>query len=412
MGRIFAVLRSGAWVTRERMQLVSLAVLLASLLGLAFLILTASGLNDYQGRPLGTDFSSFYAAGTYVHDGRPELPFNPAAQHAREQTLFGAETPFYSWAYPPFFLFVAAALALLAYPLALLTWQGVTLLAYLATIRGIAGVTDARADRLWLLLALAFPAVFVNVGHGQNGLLSAALLGGALVLMPTRPVLAGIFLGLLAYKPQLGLMIPIALAAGGRWKSIAAAAATIAALALATLLAFGPDVWRAFFASSQFARVVLLETGDVGWHKMQSVFAWVRMWHGPVALAYTLQGAVTLGVAAALAWLWRSDAAYSLKAAALAVATVLATPFSLDYDLTLLAPAIAFMAAEGMRRGFDPYEKTVLAVVWIIPIMARGVAEASAIPLAVPAMLVLFLLIIRRAAAGALPSGGALRPAA
>ena len=290
MARLLDVLRTGDWLTRERMRLVSLAVLAASALGLCFLLLTADGLNDYQGRPLGTDFSSFYAAGTYVQDGQPAMPFDPAAQHAREQKLFGAATPFYSWAYPPFFLFIAAALALLSYPVALLVWQGATLLSYLGVTRAIlfpsavpasappgslrcaeprSPVSGGTSDHLWLLLALAYPAVLVNVGHGQNGLLSASLLGGALVVLDRRPILAGILIGLLAYKPQFGLMIPIALVASGRWKTIAAAGVTVMALVLATLIAFGPDVWRTFFASNQFARAALLETGDIGWHRSE-----------------------------------------------------------------------------------------------------------------------------------------------
>jgi alpha-1,2-mannosyltransferase len=415
MTRFLETLRTGDWLTRERIQLVALATLVASAFGLAYLVLTAHGLNDYQGRPLGTDFSSFYAAGTYAQDGQPTAPFNPVMQHAREQQLFGSVTPFYSWAYPPFFLFIAATLALLSYPLALIVWQGTTLTFYLAMTRAaVASISAAAArDRLWVLLALAYPAVFVNVGHGQNGLLSASLLGGALVLLPKRPILAGILIGFLAYKPQFGLMIPLALLADARWKAIAAAAVMVAMLVLATLAAFGPDAWRAFFVSNEFARTTLLETGDVGWHKMQSVFAWVRMWHGSVPLAYALQGAAALVVAAALAWLWRSDARYLLKAAALAIGTLLATPFSLDYDLMMLAPALAFLTADGVSRGFHPFEKSTLAVLWVVPLIARNLAEVTLIPLAVPAMAVLFALVLRRAFREAAPSGdGILRPAA
>ena len=156
----------------------------------------------------------------------------------------------------------------------------------------------------------------------------------------------------MAYKPQFGLMIPLALAAGGYWRTFAAAAATVVALALAATLAFGLSVWEAFFASTHFTRVVVLEAGDTGWHKIQSVFAWVRMWGGSIPLAYAVQGAVTLAVGAALVWLWRSKAAYPLKAAALVIAVILGTPYSLDYDLMVLAPAIAFLAADGLARGF------------------------------------------------------------
>src|SRR5262249_15252789 len=176
------------------------------------------------------------------------------------------------------------------------------------------GGTSPAEDRLWVLLAVAFPAVFVNLGHGQNGLLTAALLGGALALLEARPILAGLLFGLLAYKPQFGLMIPLALVAGGYWRTIAAAAVTGALVVVATLASFGPETWHAFFASTGFSRTVLLETGDVGWHKMQSVFAWVRMWGGSVTLAYAVQGAVTLALAGASIWLWRCGVAFALKA--------------------------------------------------------------------------------------------------
>ena len=151
-----------------------------------------------------------------------------------------------------------------------------------------------RNDGDWLLLALAFPAVLINVGHGHNGFLTAALLGGGLVILDRRPLAAGILFGLMAYKPQFGLMIPIALAAGGYWRTFAAAAVTAVLLTLVTTLVFGVQVWHAFFVGAEFTRTVVLEQGDTGWHKIQSIFSWARMWGAPVPLAYAIQGAATL----------------------------------------------------------------------------------------------------------------------
>ncbi len=94
MGRVLAVLRSGEWLTRERIRLVAAAVLVASFAGVGYLIGTRNGLNDYQGRPLGTDFSNVYAAGMLVLEGRPDAAFYPTQHHAREQAIFGVETPF------------------------------------------------------------------------------------------------------------------------------------------------------------------------------------------------------------------------------------------------------------------------------------------------------------------------------
>jgi len=255
-------------------------------------------------------------------------------------------------------------------------------------------------DPLWLLLALAFPAVFVNLGHGHNGLLTAALIGSALAVLDRRPLLAGVLLGLLAYKPQFGILVPVVLVATGRWRAVAAAAGTVAALAVVTTLAFGAPVWDAFLASAHFTRTVVLEAGQTGWHKIQSVFAVVRMWGGPVPLAYAVQSAVTVALAAALVWLWRRRVDFALKAAALIVAAVLATPYSLDYDMTALAPAIAFLAVHGLRCGFAPFEKTALAALWLAPLVARTVADATLVPLGVAAMAIVLGLVLRRAAAG------------
>ena len=355
MAAFIDLLRSGAWLTRERVRLVAIVLLAASAIGAGYLIATSDGLNDRFGRPLGTDFSNVYAAGTYVLEGRPSAPFEPATQYTREQAIFGPATPFYGWHYPPFFLGLAALLATMPYWLALLVWQGTTLGLYLGSVRAILGARDS----LWLLAALAFPAVFINLGQAHNGFLTAALFGAALTQLNTRPWLAGILFGLLAYKPQFGLLIPLVLIVGGHWRTIFAAAAIVALLAAAVTLAFGVDVWTAFLASTHFTRDVVLEQGGTGWHKIQSVFSWVRMWGGGITLAYAMQAAVTATIAAALIWLWRSKAVYPLKAAALIVGCLLATPYSLDYDLMLLArplpslPPTASIAAS--RRGRKPH---------------------------------------------------------
>ncbi len=290
-------------------------------------------------------------------------------------------------------------------------WQGATLALYLLALRMI--VTDApdeppreapapaarpAPDPLWLLLALAFPAVFINFGHGHNGFLTAALIGAALTCLDRRPALAGVLLGLLAYKPQFGLLLPVVLVASGRWRVFAAAAATVAVLAAITTAALGTSVWDAFLASTHFTRIVVLENGETGWQKIQSVFSAVRMWGGPVPLAYAVQGAVTLALAAAMAWLWRAPVDFALKAAGLIIAAVLATPYSLDYDMTALAPAIAFLAVHGMRCGFAPYEKSALAALWIAPLVARSLAQAMLLPVGLFAMAAMLIVILHRAA--------------
>jgi alpha-1,2-mannosyltransferase len=409
MDGLMAPLRDGSWLNRERMLLWAVSAMIATAAGLLYVVITASGLIDQWDRPIGTDFSNVYAAGTYVLEGRPEAPFDSPTQHAREQQIFGEATPFYGWHYPPFFLAIAALLALLPYLLALAVWQGTTLALYLWSIRQIAAKVAPTVESIELprlnrriefplLLALAFPAVFVNLGHGHNGFLTAALMGFALLLLDTRPIVAGILFGLLAYKPQFGLMIPLVLIATGRWKTFSAAGFTVALLVIAATLAFGVKVWPAFVEGSRFTREVVLEAGDTGWYKIQSIFAWARMWGAPVAAAYAIQTIASVALAIAVTWMWRSRISTRLKAAGLIFAALLSTPYSLDYDLMVLAPAIAFWAGDGMSRGFHPWEKTLLAALWILPLIARSFAEFTFIPLTPPLLLAAFALLLHRTA--------------
>ena len=399
VSRILFLLRDGDFLTRERARLWAGGFLVAFAAAILFLALTAHGLNDYKGRPLGTDFSSFYAAGTFALDGVPSAAFDPARQHEQERASFGEDTPYYAWTYPPVFLLVAAPLATLPYVPALLVWQLATLALYLAAMVWLWRRTtrDAAAtDRIVLLAALAFPAVFVNLTHGQNGFLTAALFAAALAALDKRPILAGLFFGLVAYKPQFGLLIPLVLAATGRWRSFAAAAVTSLALAALTTLLFGAGIWHDFFLALHVGQTSILDHDAVGYDKMQSVFAAIRLWGGAIDLAYAAQAVTTLGVAAALVVLWRSPASMECKGAGLCVGALLATPFCLDYDMMLLAPAIALLAADGRARGFLPYEKSVLAALWLFPIAARGVAGATHIPLGLIAMALGFALVVRR----------------
>ncbi|WP_213738183.1 glycosyltransferase family 87 protein [Bradyrhizobium sp. dw_411] len=393
-------LRSGAWLTAARIRGYSLILLGISVIALVGWTLLSDGLIDRNGKPIGTDFSSFYAAGSLVLDGRAGDVYNMAAHYAREQQIFGQATPYYGWLYPPIFLLLAVPLASMPYPVALAVWQFGSFAFYLAVIGLIVGGIGKRRAAIgstWLLVAAGFPAVLINLGHGQNGFLTAGLFGAALLALPSRQILAGVLFGLLAYKPQFALVIPIALLAAGQWRAIFAAGITVVALVAVTSLIFGFDLWLAFAASTETSRKLLLEQGDVGFEKLQSVFAAVRMWGGGIPFAYAIQGIVSIAVVCGTAWIWSSACNRDLKSALLAVATLLASPHVLDYDLVVLAVAIAFFVRHGIGHGFRDFEISVLAAAWIVPLLSRGIAGITGIPLGLLVLLALYVVTLRRA---------------
>ena len=380
-----------AWATPQRLKAYSLILIGAYVAALTWLVASSHGGVDYAGRPLGTDFSDVWTAGRLALAGHPASIYDPAAHWAAQQAAFhDPRIPFYGWHYPPMFLLAASLLALLPYLAAVAAWQGLTLPLYLRVMRGIVPEKGAT------LVALAFPAVYMNLTHGQNGFLTAALIGGGLMLLDRRPWLAGVLFGLLAYKPQFGVLLPLALLAEGRWKTIAAAGATVIAAAGLTYAIFGEETWRAFLANTAFTRHTVLENGGAGFWKIQSVFAAVRMWGGPIGLAYACQAAAGLCAALAVFLLWRGKADRRLKAAGLIAGAFLCTPYGFDYDFMALAPAGAFLVSYGMEKGLKTSELTALALAFAAPILTRPLGQWIMLPLGMIAVGWLFVVVMRR----------------
>lgn len=387
-------IRTGAWLTAERARVYSALVAVLGFAALAVVWTTGQGMTDRFGRPIGTDFSGVWTAGRMLLAGDATGLFDPATHFAFQRQVHGNPgIDVYGWHYPPFFLVIAAVLALLPYLPALAVWQAATFAFYLAAIRAIspplAGVT---------LAAIGFPAVVVTVGHGHNSFLTAGLLGFGLLLLERRPIVAGLLIGLLAYKPQFGLVLPVVMLAGGHWRAALAAAATVLGLTAATTAWLGMDVWHAFLKGAEFTRAVILEEGSTGWYKIQSTFSALRSFGAPLPLAYGGQFLVTGVVLLALALASFRGADRRIVAAMTAVGALLATPYCLDYDMALLGPAIAFVVAHGVDKGFADYEKSLLAFVWLLPLLARPVMMQTGLPVGVAGMAVFFAFLAVRAA--------------
>jgi alpha-1,2-mannosyltransferase len=398
-----APLRDARWLDGRRVR--DYATMLIAVYALAMLwALLGHGIDDPLGRPVGTDFLSFWTVSSALHHGQSHAIYAPLELAALERGVSGG-SGFYAWAYPPQALLLVYPLAFLPYLWSLAAWLGVGLGCYMMALWRIL----PRPLTLWA--GLAFPAVLANLGHGQNGLLTTGLLGWALLLLPERAALAGVVLALLTFKPQLGLLIPFALVASGHWRALLAGALTTLLLAGLSFAFFGGALWSDFWTSLPFARA-MLEQQLVPYYKMQSVFAAARLLGSSIGLAYALQAVVGVGALWITVSAWRRSVDPDLRNAVLVSASTLATPFILDYDLMLLALPIAWLLARGLRQGFLPWEKITVAFLCILPLSARMIAywtDVALSPLAETALLALLVTRIR-AESGALgrapPAGG------
>ena len=341
---------------------------------------------DGQGIP--TDFVNVWAAGRLALEGHPAQAWDWDIQKQVELALLRQDfIGYFAWHYPPPFLFIASLLAQFPYSVAFIGWVSASFVPYLVMMRAIVGRPFG-----WLLAA-SFPMVFNNTLVGQNGFLTAALIGGTLYLIPVRPILAGVCLGLLTYKPQYGLLFPLVLIAASQWTVFFSAAVVAVAMAFVSWLAFGTESWQAFFHWLPMFSQAFLTEGKATWWKLQSLFSLVRYLGGTEQLAWTFQWVLTAAVAVVLVLMWRSRISYSLKAAALAAGTLLTTPYLFMYDMMVLAIPVAFLVRIGLKRGFRPYELPALGCALALIVSFIFLGE----PVGLFAILIVASLILRRA---------------
>lgn len=379
--------RAYAWI---------LAVFYVVAIGLTALTLR-DGL-DRQGTPFGGDFMIFYSASKLTLAGRAAEAYDPGVLLAVQRTVMPPIRAVLLWAYPPTFQAVIAPLALASYAWSLLVWIAVTGAAYVGVIRLI-----SQRAQLATLLAIAFPAAFQNAIQGQNGFLSAAILGLGFLLLDRRPYLAGAVLGLIVVKPHLGVLLPLIFLVGGRWKAILGAACSTLLMVGLSVWLFGADPWLRFIEAGPMV-TRNLESGALPWAKMLSAFAALRMAGVPTAVAYAIHGAIALGGAVLAALAWRRPGPTALKAGLAVCATLVILPYGFDYDLVLLAIPLAATAAQGLERGLLPGVKSGLVLGFATPLLGPPLALATGINLTPVALLVLLYVLWRALNASQAPA--------
>ncbi len=300
---------------------------------------------DDKGRAQSYDYVALWAAGRLTLEGSPRKAYDWKEHQQAQNRGLGYDSPDrYPIAYPPTYLMLMAPFAALPYIPSMLVF--VTLTAGLVGWAG-ARIAGRPEGALW---ALATTATFWNLGVGQNAFLTAGLLGAGLALLPTRQIAAGVAFGLLSWKPHLGLLLPVALAAAGYWRAFLAAAFTALAMALLCYLALGIETWSAWLASArEFTQAIMTDYKRP--FRLQSLFGVLATWKVPSAYALLAQNALVVTLAAGTFFLWRSAAPYALKAAALATATLLLSPYLFIYDLMALAVAQTFLIRHGLDEG-------------------------------------------------------------
>lgn len=351
------------------------------LLGFFYLLLPVDeSLNNRVDQPAGVHFPVFYVAGRMAAEGFAADVYDVEEYNAVVVDTIGV-MPTYSWSYPPVAFFWLAPLSVLPFTPALLLW---TLLPVLATAWVCYRILPHRLTPT--AAALSIPVVH-NVVAAQNGALSAAILGGGLLLLPVRPVLAGMVFALTAYKPHLALILPLCLLAGRHFSALAAMVAGGVILAAASLWAFGMDSWLAFLAQLT-NHMGYVDRGELPIERFPTFFGVANRVLDDAGAARLLQVAGSVVVAAAAMWTWRRTRRPAERTLALMTATLLATPYAFDYDLAILVVPFFWLLKDYLRAPDNRLEPVALASIWLMPLLV-GYIDA-----AVGWLLLILLLIL------------------
>ena len=372
-----------AGARRRAAAVAILAVLSAAGLALLAVYFTQGrGRLDFADHARGRDFVNLWTAGRLIGEGRALQVFDPPSFMAAHHRLFDPRLPLHFWSYPPPALLLAAPFALApGYFAALAAWTGFGLVAMLPAARTALARPGGGTDRTEAWLLMLCPAAAANLGLGQNGAVTAALLLGGLALLDRRPRAAGALMGLLAFKPQIALLLPVMVVAGGRWRTMWAAAATAAALLALSTAVFGLESWRAFLAGSLPLQGQMLRFGHGPFMSMMpSAYMAARLLGASWTEAALTQAPFTL-LGGVLVWrAWRTPGADAAeRAAVLGVATFIASPQAFNYDLI----PTAFAALVLLRRSLRLGDVALAAAAWALPLamIPLGFVRAPLAPL-------------------------------
>jgi alpha-1,2-mannosyltransferase len=332
------------------------------------MIFIHDGLIGPQFYAVGTDWMVYYAGvKAFLHQNLP-LVFDAQRFTAYQNDMFASLLPrplsFRPWLYPPDYLLLLLPFGLLPFALALGLFEASTFAAVAASL------LTRRIDWRRSVALLLSPAACLTVIAGQNAFLSAALMIGGFRLLPRRPILAGILLGVLTYKPQLWILVPVALVAGRRWRALAAAAVTAVALVLTSMVVLGVEPWRLWLAEATNA------PGEfyASWLQFAllhgfSPYVCALLLGASTSVATMIEVIASLGAVASVYWAYRRARPNDLQLAILLAATMLAAPHVQSYDMVLLAAAVLLCLPRVLKNGFLPGEMATLGTVWILPWM-------------------------------------------
>ncbi|WP_233862500.1 glycosyltransferase family 87 protein [Paraburkholderia adhaesiva] len=353
--------RKRHWLNKQRLWLYPCVALACYVLAVLSYLVRVNWLHTGEELgPIALDYVAFWSGSHLALQGHAIDAYDVVKITAVETAALARPVGILPWLYPPTYLLAVLPLALVSYRLSATLFLGLTLI-------GFTGVCYATLpSRRVALIAFAAPCSALVLAAGQNGLLTATLIGSGLVLLRRHPVLSGISFGLLCVKPHLAVLIPLALLCSRSWRALASTAVTALAMLAASIWAFGTATLMAWVHNMGLISGYV-DSGQAALARIPTFFAMARMLHVPTTIGYALQIMAACAAALAVVYAWKRPCAFELRAATLVCASLLVSPYLFDYDLTWYGLVIVWFVRYAMANGFNRGEREWLVLLWVAP---------------------------------------------
>ena len=328
-----------------------------------------------ESSPIGIDYRMMYAAGETTLSGKVAVVYNVPIQQAMVEQMLGTEMPKdVIWFYPPTFLLAIITLfSALPLYVSMFSWLIVTLILAVISARFLVQKQQSLA-----LLTIGYPSVLFTARWGQNSFLSTSLMSLGIAFMESKPVLSGLFFGLLTYKPQLAVFPFLILLVTKKWKVFRWSVFFTLVTVLCSVLLFGVDTWLAFLQYFFKQTPALLSSVWVKTAAIQpTLYTALRLFGVKGMPLNILMGAVGIAATVLVMRVWKNTSRITLRGSAMVLGMLTFLPYFIQYDLMLLCIPLMLLVQDFIEYGCRTEEVILVIALWLLPLINMTIVNET-----------------------------------
>ena len=361
----------------------------SAIIGLYVILCIVFVKNAFGPENVFNDFVQYRAAGILASSEKAQLVYDRTVLREVQRELAHEDSVDLRFSYPPIYLLFLEPLSMLPSSLAFVLFIVPPLGAFVFFAQKTAN------HPLGMKVALAFPGIILNINYGQNGFVSAALLGGALYLLETNPCLSAVLMGFLCYKPNIALICPFLLLFSKRFRELAVFTVTVLTLVLISIVLYGIETWGAFLGNLSAVFEAVKESPEI-LYRMGTLFASLKIAGVHDSTALRIHSVFMVVLLVLVCYLWYRFNASDLVKSITVSAAILMTPYLFEYDLILVGLSIAWFYRGATKTPLTHNEKSILFLCWLLPFISRHLATATNIGIAPIAVLMIMAIALQR----------------